>query len=191
MIRNTIAVLDAAAAGLVVATRHGYVEQVQRDGLTFPVKYSGGKDVKNVATDLSGTFCYWRLTSPIASRGVQGPRRALDQEVSFTLRMVALVDRAGACADASSVMAGVQNNVQGNILAVRNALSAVEVTVDSVTVELDSAAVYGQELAGGEGRLPMDRQMVAMDVRITVRAKAGCLPSCVDPVTVDVNTLNL
>lgn len=191
MIRTTIAVLDAASAGLVVATRQGYVEQVTLDGKTFPVKYTGGKDVKNVATDLDGTFNYWRLTSPITSRGVQGPRRELDQEVSFTLRMVALVDRGGPCADAASVMAGVQNNVQGNTLAVRNALNAVDATVDSVVVELDSAAVYAQELTGGEGRLPVDRQMVAMDVRITVRAKAGCLPSCVDPVIVDVATLNL
>ena len=185
MIRTAIAVLDLAAEGVKVATRHGLVEQVERDGVVMPAKYTGAKDVQNVASDLKGTFVYWRLTSPITSTTVPGFTLKPQQQVAFTLRMVACVDRSGPCEDASAVMAGVQNNVQTNAPALRTALDALNATIDSVTVDLDSASVYGTELRGSNTRLPMDRQMVAMDVRVTVRAKAGCLPSCVDQVTVN------
>lgn len=191
MIQTLVAVLDAAAVGLKAATRHGLCEVVERDGVTQPCKYVGGKNLVPVITDKAGSVVYWRLTGPISSVPVQAQSVVPEQQVTVSLRMVALVPRADLCEDVTAVMVGVQNNVQTNMLAVRGALSLAFAAVDGVSVEVDGTKLWGQEVKGSGLKLPTDKTMVAMDVRLTLRAKAGCLPSCVEAVTVNLEQLNI
>ena len=191
MIDRLVLVLDAATAGLTVARREGMCELVERDGVTLPCRYVGGKDLKPVVTDTAGTLTYWRLTGPIVSTPGSGAGSIPEQRVTVSLRMVALCQREAMCPDPTSVLAGVQNNVQENTLAVRKALGLNGASVDSVSVDVDSARVWAQEVKGSGLRLPTDRMMVAMDVRLTLRSRPGCLPSCVEPVVVDVEQLNI
>lgn len=187
MITQAIEVLDAAASGLPVAKRNGLAEQVQRGDSIIPAVYVGGGDLVNVATDLSGTWSYWRQTSKVTTTPQAAFTADRVERHTVTLRLVALLDRANeVCGNIPGVLQSVSSSLAGSYKALQTALSAYRVQVRATDLNSNSDEVYREELArAGVGRVPTNRALIAIDVRLEVDAKVGCLPGCgeIIPVT--------
>ena len=111
MIRTIATILEAATSGLAIATRNGLVEVADFDGKKLPSKRKG-KAFIPVVGDKYGSLSYWRQPDKIRSRIVQGGVGA-EEEVSFTLRWVAILSREGEgpCEDIGGAMNAVRQSI--------------------------------------------------------------------------------
>jgi hypothetical protein len=176
MIARIIHVIDAATEALPIATRNGWVEVLNFDGRKLPARQKG-KDHVPVIGDKWGSVSYWRTMNKVTSRIVSGVVGD-EEEATVSLRFVAVLDRSGesGCEDINDALSGVRNSIYGAANAVKVSLGASQARVEVVGMDTESASVFNEEV--GVGVLPSKWKMVSMDVRIVVRSKPGCLPSC-------------
>ncbi len=181
MIQTIIDALDlAASAQLPTATRSGLAELKPSGQGTAPFLYAGGSDWTQIATDASGTYSYWRLTSPVVEVDTDGPSCNDYFQATYQLRLVSFVDRemCGALPDAARSAASA---IRGADVDVAAALAlSPRSGVTRVQVDLDSAKIFQQEF-GTSGDVPPGKSLVAIDVTLAAIGKASCFAPCQEP----------
>lgn len=178
MISRIVAVLEAATTGLPVAKRHGLVEMIAG----HPSKHSGGGKYTPVIGDKWGSLSYWRQVEPVRGRIVQGVV-GQEEESTASLRFVAVLDRSdeGVCSDLDDALSAVRNSLYNGSFAIRETLSAYRAQVAVNLVDTNSEQVQRAE-GVTQITAPTKWRFIAIEVRVTVNAKVGCLPSCLDTV---------
>lgn len=180
MIQTIIEALDAAVAlNLPVATRHGLAELQNTKGGTMPVVYNGDGSFKPIATDLNGTFSYWRINGAVKDRQADVPGFCTSGfTATFPLRIVTLIDRT-ICPDVVNAARAASTGARITHTALNQALGAAMVVVSSSGVDADVKKVYQAEFGGASFQMPPPtKALVAIDLVVEVTGRAECFDPC-------------
>lgn len=180
MLSELITVLDAALNGTRTAERYGLVERREvAPGQYEPMQHTGGGQWKKVATDKSGSWSYFRQISNVRYDNTEAFTGCFGVRAKFTLRFIALLNIAndGPCANPSQLTSDLVASLRANKKTARQAIGAQNVDFTAIAAVVDSDAITTAEF-GAKAALPTDRQLLALDMEIEVKAEDNCLPVC-------------
>lgn len=183
MLQAIIDGLDAAIAAKLSATvRHGLCELHKVQGGTMPVKHDGGGSFTPIASDTSGSFSYWRINGKLKEDATQLVGSCGDGfAAELPLRIVTLLDRA-TCPMVEDSARAAATDARIAISAIRSAIKAINVTLKATSIDAITESVYRAECGGaGFGMPGADKAMVAIDLTVTVTARASCFDPCDSP----------
>lgn len=182
MLATIIEALDAAmAARLPAVQRNGLCELHRVEGGTMPVKHTGQGSFEPVATDVAGSFSYWRLSGRLREDAAEIAGSCSDGfTAEIPLRFVALLDReqCGAVEDAARAAA---SDARASLPVLRQTLKAALVMARSTAIDAVTDSVYRAEFSGaGFGMPGADKALVAIDITLQVTGRASCFDPCDD-----------
>lgn len=180
MIQVLVNVLDSAAEVISIATRKGLVElKPNPTGGTMPMEFVGAGQFRPVGNDLQGSWSYWRLLNDgVTSEKADVFEACAGLRYTMRLRHVMYVDRDGPCGDITSALTAVANNVRANTKAMRTALRAASVTIQSASFVL--GGVYASEFGKDGVDVPTGKSLVAIDFAVVVVGSEACILGCTD-----------